>query len=75
MKNCLESQYKFFCRSKCQVMIIKLLKDQFQKEISSLLQFGEEQNILSHSFEFRAYLFLLKTARLFHSPTRRVEKG
>ena len=56
-------------------MIIKLLKDQFQKEISSLLQFGEEQNILSHPFELRAYLFHLKTARLFHSPTRRVEKG
>ena len=36
-----------------------------QKRVASSLQFGQEENILEHSIERRAYLFILKIARMF----------
>ena len=37
----------------------------------SLLHFGQEENILGHSFERRPYLFVLKDARVFPISARK----
>ena len=42
---------------------------------SSQIQFGLDENIPGPSFERRAYLFGLKTARVVPIPTGRVERG
>ena len=45
-----------------------------KKRPSSPLQFGQVYNIPANSFERRAYLFVLKAARVFPIPTGRVER-
>ena len=45
-----------------------------QKRPSSSLQFGQRENIFGHSFERRAYWFVMKAARAFPILTGRVEK-
>ena len=42
------------------------------KRPSSLLQFGQKENIPGHSAESRGYRFILKTARVLPIPTDRV---
>ena len=39
------------------------------------IQSGQEENILRHSFERRAYWFVLKATRLFSIPRSRVKGG
>ena len=46
-----------------------------QKRPFSPFQFGQEENMLGHSIERRAYCFILKIARAFPIPTGRVRIG
>ena len=46
----------------------------FQKRVSSTLHSSKEENIFGHSFETRAYEFVLKPSRVFLIPTRRLER-
>ena len=46
-----------------------------QKRPSSPFQFGQEENMPGHSFERKAYLFVLNTDSVFSIPIGRVERG
>ena len=45
------------------------------KRLPFFLQFGQEQNILGHSFERRAYYFVLKANKVFPIPTQPVSQA
>ena len=46
-----------------------------KKRSSCPLHSGQEETISGHSFERRAYLFVLKATRVFPIPKGRVERG